>query len=299
MRIFHCDHCQQLVFFENVQCVNCEHPLAYLPDIADLGSLEPAGEDLWRTPQPRAEERTFRLCQNYSQENVCNWAVPAEDPNPLCQSCRLTRIIPNLGEPGHRAAWYRLEVAKRRLIYSLLGLRLPLRNKFEDPEHGLAFEFLADPDPDQPGAALVLTGHADGVITVNVAEANDAEREKRRLALHEPYRTVLGHFRHEIAHYFWDLLLRDSPRLDAFRALFGDERREYQKALEEYYQEGPPADWQEQFVTLDFHESYLQDAYSYNVLKVNDVIWLIYSMLCGLLLSSLFLMTESCVNFYQ
>src|SRR5438270_2469778 len=94
MKVFHCDHCQQLVFFENVQCVNCEHPLAYLPDIADMGSLEPAGEDLWRTPQPRAEGRAFRLCRNYSQENVCNWAVADEDPNPLCRSCRLTRVIP-------------------------------------------------------------------------------------------------------------------------------------------------------------------------------------------------------------
>jgi hypothetical protein len=248
MKVFHCDHCQQLVFFENVQCVNCQHALAYLPDVGDMGSLEPAGPDAWTTPQPRARGRTFRLCKNYSQESICNWAVPAEDPNPLCQSCRLTRIIPSLSVSGHRQAWYRLEVAKRRLIYSLLGLGLPLRDKLEDAEHGLAFEFMADPDRGAAGAPI-LTGHANGVITLSVAEANDAEREKRRLALHEPYRTLLGHFRHESAHYYWDLLLKDSPRLDAFREFFGDERVDYKQALERHYQEGPPADWQEQFVT--------------------------------------------------
>jgi hypothetical protein len=258
MRTFHCDHCQQLVFFENFQCVNCEHPLAYLPDFADMGSLETAGTGLWQARQPGAEGRVFRLCKNYTLENVCNWAVAAEDANPLCQSCRLTRIIPELAKPGHRTAWYRLEVAKRRLIYGLLGLRLPLRSKLEDPENGLAFEFLADPDLDSPGtvqsSAPVLTGHKEGVITVNVNEADDAEREKRRLALHEPYRTVLGHFRHEIAHYFWERLLSGSSgaanaRLDEFRGHFGDERADYAKALQQHYQQGPPADWQNRFVT--------------------------------------------------
>ena len=99
MRIFHCDHCQQLVFFENSRCVNCEHTLAYLPDLADIGSLESAGANLWRSLG--AEERAYRLCRNYSHENVCNWAIPAEDPHTLCLSCRLTRVIPNLDRLGH------------------------------------------------------------------------------------------------------------------------------------------------------------------------------------------------------
>ena len=142
--------------------------------------------------------------------------------NRLCLSCRLTRIIPELSQPGNKEAWYRLEVAKRRLVYSLLDLALPLKSKAEDPEHGLAFEFLASSDV--PDASPVLTGHDKGVITINVAEADDAEREKRRLRLHEPYRTVLGHFRHEIGHYYWDRLIQHSDRLDEFRDLFGDER---------------------------------------------------------------------------
>ena len=53
MHIFHCDYCQQLIFFENVQCVRCGHLLAYLPDLEVVGSLEPVGEDLWRSPLPR------------------------------------------------------------------------------------------------------------------------------------------------------------------------------------------------------------------------------------------------------
>ena len=247
MRVFHCDHCGQLVFFENTACVHCEHALAYLPDLGEVGSLEPAGAGAWRSPLPEAAGRTYRLCENYEKESVCNWAVYADDPHPLCHSCRLTRTIPDLGQPGAREAWYKLEVAKRRLVYSLLRLGCPVQNKSDDPEHGLAFEFLADPV--ERDAAPVLTGHADGVITLNIAEADDAERERRRLQLHEPYRTVLGHFRHEVGHYYWDRLIRESARLESFRALFGDERADYAKALQDHYDAGPPQDWQQRFVT--------------------------------------------------
>jgi len=186
MKIFHCDHCQQLVFFENVQCVNCERPLAYVPELTDIASLEAAGENLWRS----REGHTYRLCQNYSQHNVCNWALPAEEPDELCASCRLTRVIPDLNVPENKPAWYRLEVAKRRLAHTLMALNLPLSTKADDPDHGLAFEFLADAGA--PDGKPVLTGHNNGVITINLAEADDAEREKRRLQMHEPYRTLLA-----------------------------------------------------------------------------------------------------------
>jgi hypothetical protein len=245
MKIFHCDHCQNLVFFENTRCLRCDRALAYLPDVGDLGSLEPAGNDLWRSPVGFGG-RTYRWCENYSRENVCNWAVPAADGHRLCRSCRLTRVIPDLGQEGNKEAWYRLEVAKRRLVYSLLGLELPLLNKDADPERGLVFEFLSDAAESQPA---VLTGHADGVITINIAEANDAEREKRRLAMHEPYRTLLGHFRHESGHYYWDRLLRDSDGVNAFRELFGDERVDYAQAVQEHYGRGARGDWQERFIS--------------------------------------------------
>jgi hypothetical protein len=154
-------------------------------------------------------------------------------------------VIPDLSQPGHREAWYRLEVAKRRLIYTLLGLGLPLENQVSDPEHGLVYEFLAD----VPGADPMLTGHNNGVITISVAEADDVEREKRRLQLHEPYRTLLGHFRHEVGHYYWERLIQHSHRIDAFRYLFGDEREDYSEALKRHYQQGAPSDWQQRFVS--------------------------------------------------
>jgi hypothetical protein len=211
-----------------------------------IGSLEPAGDGLWKSPLPSAAGRTYRLCDNYTRHNVCNWAVAAEDSHPLCESCRLTRVIPDLGVPGHHEGWYKLEVAKRRLVYTLLGLKLPLLNRIDDPDRGLAFEFLADPGPAAPP---VLTGHLNGVITINVAEADDAEREKRRLQMHEPYRTLLGHFRHEVGHYYWDRLVLNSPHLERFRQLFGDERDDYGAALQRHYQNGPPGDWQSRFVS--------------------------------------------------
>jgi hypothetical protein len=253
VRIFHCDHCRQLLFFENVQCVKCGHALAYLPDLGVIGSLEPAGEapggeGLWRSPIPRAAGRAYKLCENYSAHNICNWAVPADDPHSLCVSCRLTRVIPDLSKPAHKPAWYKLEVAKRRLVYTLAELKLPLRSRSDDPERGLAFEFLADPE--DPAEPRVLTGHAAGVITVNVAEADDPEREKRRVQLHEPYRTLLGHFRHEVGHYYWERLIRDYPsRLEDFRSALGDERADYAAAVKRHYDSGAPADWQAQYIS--------------------------------------------------
>jgi hypothetical protein len=247
MRTFHCDECDQLVFFENVTCLKCGHALAFLPDLADMGALVPAGDNLWRALAPEAEERTYRLCANYAEQNVCNWAVRAEDEHTLCESCRLTQVIPDLNRPGHHESWYKLEVAKRRLVYSLMMLRLPILNRIEDPERGLAFEFLADPT--ESDAKPVLTGHAGGVITINIAEADDAERERRRLAMHEPYRTLLGHFRHESGHYYWDRLIQDSPQIDRFRELFGDERADYGESLETHYRQGPPANWPDQFIS--------------------------------------------------
>jgi hypothetical protein len=246
MKVFHCDHCDHLVFFENVQCVRCAHPLAYLPDLGVTGSLDPAEDGLWKSPLARAKGKRYRLCANYTTHNVCNWAVPSDDPNPLCRSCRLTRVIPDLAVTGNREAWYKLEVAKRRLLYTLMALELPIVSKAEQPETGLAFEFLADPPA---GAPAVLTGHANGLITLNVAEADDAEREKRRLQMREPYRTLLGHFRHEIGHYYWEVLIKDGRHLDRFRLLFGDERADYGQALQRYYDTGAPADWQSRFIS--------------------------------------------------
>jgi len=243
MKIFHCDHCSHLVFFENTACLHCDHLLAYLPDLTVVGSLDPDEGELWRSPLERATQ-LYRLCENYTKHNVCNWAVPVSDNHPLCESCRLTRVIPDLNDPANKQAWFKLEAAKRRLVYSLLQLRCPLKNKLEDPERGLAFEFLADGGP-----GAVMTGHANGVITLNIAEADDVERERRRKELGEPYRTILGHFRHEVGHYYWERLIDGTARVDTFREYFGDERRDYSEALQQYYREGPAPAWQEQSVS--------------------------------------------------
>jgi hypothetical protein len=245
MKIFHCDHCGQLLFFENTECGNCGHRVAYLPDVRRVASLDPDGDEKWRSPLPKQAHRAYRLCRNDKIEGICNWAVSAKDVNPLCGSCRITKVIPNLAEPAHRSAWYRLEVAKRRLLFTLVALGL-MGHRRSDPEQRLTFEFLADTDPD---TAPVLTGHHRGVITINVAEADDVEREKRRAAMHEPYRTLLGHMRHESGHYYWDRLIKETKELEQFRSLFGDEQADYAAALRTHYENGAPADWHVRFVS--------------------------------------------------
>jgi len=223
--------------------------VAYLPDLGVVGSLDqdPVDPERWRSPLPKAPAGGYRLCRNYAEQEVCNWTVPEEEPGAtLCLSCRLTRVIPDLTQPGVKVAWYKLETAKRRLVYTIANAQLPIRTRDEDPVGGLAFEFLADPPE---GGPPVLTGHADGVITINIAEADDAEREKRRTAMHEPYRTLLGHVRHEIGHYYWDRLILQAGGVEAFRAVFGDERQDYAGALEAHYRNGAPADWQDRFVS--------------------------------------------------
>jgi hypothetical protein len=247
MRLFHCDHCEQPLFFENSRCLNCQHAVAYLPDLSVVGSLEEVEHGLWRSPLQRAEGRMYRLCTNYADNGVCNWAIPQPDAEALCSSCRLTRIIPDLSVAGHREAWYRLEVAKRRLLYSLMQLQLPIDSRASDPEHGLAFELLAEVA--QHGQPPVRTGHDNGVITISVAEADDVEREARRRQLHEPYRTLLGHFRHEIGHYYWDRLIANSNSQAAFVELFGDPEQDYADSLQRHYSEGPPADWQQRYIS--------------------------------------------------
>jgi hypothetical protein len=184
------------------------------------------------------------LCQNGWEHEVCNWAVPAAEAEPYCRACRLNQTIPNLGDPAAKEAWHRLEIAKRRLLCTLFDLRLPVESKAVDPERGLAFSFLKN-----EGDAIVFTGHNDGLITINIAEADDPFREKTRVQMGETYRTLLGHFRHEIGHYYWDRLIADGPWLAGFRSRFGDERADYGEAQQRHYQSGPPPDWGRHFVS--------------------------------------------------
>jgi hypothetical protein len=191
-------------------------------------------------------EGTYRYCANRATPAGCNWLVSASDPNPLCLACRPNNTIPNLDDPDNARYWGAIEAAKRRLFAQLLVLGLPVKSKVdEDPEHGLMFDFLRQ----LPGGPPVMTGHANGLITINVEEADDPTREKIRTDMHEPYRTLLGHFRHEVGHYYWDRLVRDSKWLGPFRELFGDERADYAAALKRNYEQGPPAGWRDAFIS--------------------------------------------------
>lgn len=243
MKLFACQSCHQLLYFENTVCERCGRALGYLPKRGDLTALEPA-QGSWR---PLAKvEGLYRYCANFAH-GVCNWLVAAETREDYCLACRHNRTIPDLSLAENLASWQKLELAKHRLIYSLLKLRLPLISKVDDEAKGLAFDFMADTmTPDGP---KVLTGHDNGLITINLAEADDAERERRRSELGEPYRTLLGHFRHEVGHYYWDRLVRDAGRLEEFRGLFGDEQQDYGAALQKHYANGPSPDWQNSFVS--------------------------------------------------
>ena len=249
MKTFHCDHCDQLVFFESNQCVNCKRTLAYAAKFGGVVSLDDQKNGTWTSPLKAAKGVKFKLCKNYTEQQVCNWAIPADDKDDYCEACRLTRTAPDLSAPNAKLLWYKMEVAKRRLLYTLHHLGLPTANKTEDPIKGLTFDILADP-PQGSNLPNVMTGHDQGLITLALSEADDAEREKRRLAMHEPYRTLLGHMRHEVGHYYWDVLIKDSPkRLEACRKLFGDDTQDYGQALQKHYNEGPPPNWVEQYVS--------------------------------------------------
>lgn len=246
MKLFECQHCGQLLYFENTRCEQCRHVLGYLPDRTMLSALTPEGGDRWRPLA--ASEEPFRFCAN-AVHDACNWLVPAEGPDAFCRACRLNRTIPNLDAPGNLLLWQRLQAAKHRLVYGLLRLDLPLVSKHEDAEVGLAFDFLAGSGATFQEGPQVVTGHAQGLITIGIAEADDAERERHRRDMAEPYRTLLGHFRHEIGHHYWERLVREGVWHGAFREVFGDERRDYGAALEAHYAKGPQPDWQQHHVS--------------------------------------------------
>jgi hypothetical protein len=247
MKLFTCDNCQQTLYFENNGCVNCGAALGYIPESAALVTLRNGVADLqgvFDVDLPNQPRRRYRQCRNAREYDACNWLVPADDGADFCASCSLSEVIPDLSDPYNDQVWRRIEAAKRRLLYTLFALKLPVVPRARDESVGLAFRFLKGTE-DEP----VMTGHDEGIITLNVDEADFAFRENMREKMGEGYRTVLGHLRHEIGHYYWDRLVRDTGRFDAFRAVFGDERRGYEEAMDHHYEFGPPLGWNELFIS--------------------------------------------------
>ena len=263
MKAYICRNCQQPLYFENSICLSCQRPVGF--DAAQLSmiTLEKGKEMVTakkETVIPFADitnpKIIYKFCQN-AGFGTCNWLIPLKQSSPFCPACQLNRTIPPLSDPKLLDRWQRIEVAKHRLVYSLFRLGLPVVPKEKTPvppagsgspeeeTEGIAFDFMAQLSAEQK----IMTGHNKGVITLNIEEGDEAERARNKLDLGEKYRTLLGHFRHEIGHYYWDLLISGGPLLENFRQLFGDERKDYGEALKTYYKSGAPANWTDQFIS--------------------------------------------------
>lgn len=222
--------CGNTLFFENTLCLKCGSTVGY--DLADNAM--------------KLVTKDYVQCRNGVEFGVCNWLVPVPGPE-YCTACSLNHMVPDLSVPGNQESWHKMEMAKRRAIFTLARLGITPADLKKQPD-GLAFDFLT-PIP----TLCVMTGHKEGVITLNLNEADDLYRERQRHHLREPYRTLVGHFRHELGHYYWDRFFSKSgdndPLLAEFRTLFGDERADYSQALSQYYANGPAAAWSTTHIT--------------------------------------------------
>ncbi|MBO0661300.1 putative zinc-binding metallopeptidase [Jiella sp. MQZ9-1] len=244
MKLFSCTSCAQVVFFENVVCERCNHALGYESEANRMIALEPA-DGIFVAAGTHSDGGSWKYCANYTY-GVCNWLVPGDSADSYCRACRHNVTVPDPADPDHVVRWQKMEIAKRRMVYTLLQFGLPLFTR-DEADEGLGFDVLAE----TPGEPHVITGHDRGLITIALAEADDAERESRRTSMGEPYRTLLGHFRHEVGHWYWDRLVRDGNpgALDACRAMFGDDTEDYGEALQRHYQNGPKPNWQDEYVS--------------------------------------------------
>ncbi|WP_439101602.1 zinc-binding metallopeptidase family protein [Congregibacter sp.] len=245
MRRFACD-CGSAVYFENDFCINCQSALGYDPSRADLITLADWGEGIFRDFLGNA----FRYCSNGELFGVCNWLRPADSPSQFCTACQFNRTVPDQSRPENQERWLVLERGKKRLFYTLAQLKLPMLNGWADPQRGLLLDFIEDARTSEKyPETFVSTGYLGGVITINAVEADDVARVTVQDELGESYRTVLGHLRHESGHYYWSLLNPEPRLLEEFRKVFGDERLNYQAALDTHYQSGPPPGWRGRFIS--------------------------------------------------
>ncbi len=257
MKIFECQ-CGSTLYFENTRCLACGGEVGWCPACARICSLQAASGTEYRCGYGDCGAPLVK-CHNYALEDVCNRCIridgSAPAPSALCDCCRYNDTIPDLSVDGNRKKWARLEAAKRRLFYMLDHLGLPHGTAASGFEPPLAFDFKADRIPSNEfwrsmgDEERVYTGHADGKITINIREADPAERESLRVDLDEAHRTLIGHFRHEIGHYYWDLLVKGICEPDSIR-IFGDhDNPGYADALERHYRDGAPTNWQESHIS--------------------------------------------------
>jgi hypothetical protein len=250
MRPYPCPNCGRPNHFEVRVCPRCSFTLGYDPASDQFLFL---GDEAttWRDAQ--GGDHPVVVCQNNNDYQICNWLVPADGSMPLCLACRHNRTIPDLTGPGVPERWAKIEAAKRRLFHTLLHLRLPIETETEAEANGtspgLKFDFLYDPVGEQTGTVQITTGHENGLITLNVLEADDVQREQMRTRLGEPYRTILGHFRHEVGHYYFSRLIEDTDEVEAFRTVFGDERMSYEEAKSKHYGGGDGSGWSTDYVS--------------------------------------------------
>ncbi len=234
MRDFLCPNCGQRLAFENSVCLNCGGNLGFDLEARDFVLLGPDGKTS-ETP-PRI------MCANLHVAS-CNWLVSADAPSGLCLSCALTRTRPADQDVEALPEFAAAEAAKRRLVLELSELGLPITGRDQDPQSGLCFDLLSS------AHEQVMTGHDNGVITLDLAESDDVHREQLRVSMAEPYRTLLGHFRHEIGHYYFSVLAEGGQARADFEQLFGDPDLDYQQALDRHYSQGAPAGWEEIYVS--------------------------------------------------
>ena len=249
MRSFHCDRCGQQVYFENAQCGGCGALLGFVPASLRLAAFDPEllpADPAQPWPALANDLPALRPCANRSAAPACNWMLDAGDAQLQCRSCRLTTHTPDQGLPPQQDSWRLFEAAKRRLVYTLLVLGLaPPAHAQPGDGRAPAFRLLGD----LPGEPRVLTGHDEGVVTLNSAEADPVHRETTRVRLGEPLRNLLGHLRHETSHYLQWQWLREGAAAQRCREVFGDESTDYAAALKQHYEQGPPAQWQQHYIS--------------------------------------------------
>ena len=242
MALFSCPHCARLLQLESRLCSRCRRTVAFDAESNAFFALDPSSG---RWMSAGRQPTDARLCDN-GRLGVCNWLT--RDPGGRCVSCARNRTIPDLTIRGVLGRWRKVEDAKRRAILGILRLGLPVVPAVPgDPV--LAFDLLHDEAAEAGLPPVHLTGYLEGVVTINMIEADDTARDRIRGLMGEPYRTLVGHFRHELGHHFWRPLVDGRPPLADFRGVFGDERADYLMSAAAYYQAGAPEDWSDAFVS--------------------------------------------------